>query len=89
VLRGEIVVGKLVRLAVERHYRDLQTAGDRGLVFMPEFSWHIIGYIEKYFVHIKGDLLDSRSCLIRAEVLDGGVVRLAARGWSAPLHPGL
>lgn len=56
MLRGEIVVGRLVGLAVERHYRDLQTAGDRGLVFMPEYSWHIIGYIEKYFVHIKGDL---------------------------------
>jgi phage terminase large subunit-like protein len=56
VLRGEIVVGRLVLLAVERHYRDLQEAHKRGLVFSPDHGWHVIRFIERYFVHIKGDL---------------------------------
>ena len=56
VLRGEIVVGKFVRLAVERHYRDLQDARSRDLIFSPAHAWHIINYIERYFVHIKGGL---------------------------------
>lgn len=56
VLRGEIVVGRYVMLAVERHYRDLQDAHKRGLEFSPEHGWHVIRFIERYFVHIKGDL---------------------------------
>lgn len=56
VLRGEIVVGKKVQLAVERHYRDLQEGHKRGLVFSPDHGWHVIRFIERYFVHIKGDL---------------------------------
>lgn len=56
VLRGEIAVGRLVLLAVERHYRDLQEAHKRGLVFSPSHAWHVIDFIERYFVHIKGVL---------------------------------
>lgn len=56
VLRGELVVGELVMLAVERHYRDLQTSAKRGLYFSPAHAWHMIEYIEKYFVHVKGRL---------------------------------
>lgn len=56
VLRGEIAVGRLVLLAVERHYRDLQDAHKRGLVFSPAHAWHVIDFIERYFVHIKGAL---------------------------------
>lgn len=56
VLRGEIAVGKYVLLAVERHYRDLQEAHKRGLVFSPDHGWHVIRFIERYFVHIKGEL---------------------------------
>ncbi|KWR80359.1 terminase [Cupriavidus sp. SHE] len=56
VLRGEIVVGELVYLAVERHYRDLRDGAKRGLRFDVGRAWHIIRYIEKYFVHIKGSL---------------------------------
>src|ERR1700723_2512434 len=33
VLGGEIVAGRLVRLACERHVRDLETGGARGLHF--------------------------------------------------------
>lgn len=33
VLAGRIVVGRHIRLAVERHYKDLQAGPDRGLYF--------------------------------------------------------
>lgn len=56
MLRGDVVVGKFVLLAVERHYRDLQDGAKRGLVFSPDHAWHVIDYIEKFFVHIKGPL---------------------------------
>ncbi len=56
VLRGEIVVGQLTMLAVERHYRDLQDAHKRGLVFSVEHARHVIDYIQRFFVHIKGPL---------------------------------
>ena len=56
MLRGEIIVGRLVLLAVERHYRDLQEGHKRGLYFSPEHGWHVIEFIEKFFCHIKGKL---------------------------------
>lgn len=56
MLRGEIVVGRLVYLAVQRHYQDLRDAGKRGFVFMPEHGWHVIRFIERFFVHVKGPL---------------------------------
>lgn len=56
MLRGEIRVGKLVYLAVQRHYVDLVEGGKRGLYFSPDKAWHIILYIERFFVHIKGPL---------------------------------
>lgn len=55
-MRGEIVVGKFVLLAVERHYRDLQEGHQRGLYFSAAHGWHVIRYIERYFCHIKGSL---------------------------------
>ncbi|WP_145649816.1 terminase large subunit [Pseudoduganella lurida] len=56
MLRGEIITGKYVYLAVLRHYQDLRDAGKRGFVFAPAHGWHIIEYIERFFVHIKGPL---------------------------------
>jgi len=56
VLRGEIVVCRLVYLAVRRHYQDLRDAGKRGFVFVPEHGWHVIRFIERFFVHVKGPL---------------------------------
>lgn len=56
VLRGEIVVGELALLAVERHYRDLQTGHERGLFFSPDHAWHVIDFTQDWFVHIKGPL---------------------------------
>lgn len=43
-------------LAVLRHYVDLVDGPARGLVFSPAKAWHIIQYIERFFVHIKGPL---------------------------------
>ncbi|WP_416046686.1 terminase large subunit [Cupriavidus basilensis] len=56
MLRGEVVVGEYVYLAVERHYRDLLDGHKRGLRFEPDAGWHVIHFIEKFFVHIKGPL---------------------------------
>lgn len=56
VLRGEILTGRYVYLAVKRHYDDLKNGHKRGLFFGPDYAWHIIKYIEGYFVHIKGPL---------------------------------
>lgn len=46
----------MVYLAVLRHYVDLKEGAKRGLYFSPAKAWHIIEYIEKFFVHIKGPL---------------------------------
>ncbi|MGC4075430.1 MAG: terminase large subunit [Rubrivivax sp.] len=54
MLRGEILVGRLVYLAVKRHYVDLQEGPRRGLRFSPPHAWHVIRYIERYYVHVKG-----------------------------------
>ncbi|WKB52302.1 terminase large subunit [Eleftheria terrae] len=56
MLRGDITVGRYVYLAVQRHYQDLRDGAARGLVFSPPHAWHVIQFIEKFFVHIKGSL---------------------------------
>jgi phage terminase large subunit-like protein len=56
VLRGEIAVGRYVYLAVQRHYQDLVDGAYRGVYFSPEHGRHIIDYIQRFFVHIKGPL---------------------------------
>lgn len=56
MLRGELVVGRLAYLAVQRHYADLHDGAKRGLVFQPVAAWHIVEFIERFFVHIKGPL---------------------------------
>lgn len=56
VLRGDIIVGRYVYLAVQRHYQDMKLGAARGLTFSPAHAWHIVHYIERFFVHIKGPL---------------------------------
>lgn len=56
MLRGDIVTGRLTYLAVQRHYVDLQDGAKRGLHFDAAAGWHIIHFIERFFVHIKGPL---------------------------------
>jgi len=54
VLAGEIVACKWVRLAVERHMRDLETAEERGLYFDENAAWHIIDFFQ-FTRHLKGE----------------------------------
>lgn len=56
MLRGDVVVGKYVFLAVKRHYEDLIDGHKRGLWFSPDHAWHCINFIQRFFVHIKGHL---------------------------------
>ncbi|MCP1289833.1 terminase large subunit [Chromobacterium sp. S0633] len=56
MLKGEIVVGQLTMLSVERHYRDLQTAHKRGFYFSPAHAWHCIDFVQGWFVHTTGPL---------------------------------
>ena len=54
VLSGKIVVGRLVRLAVERHVRDLDEGPNRGLWFDEEEAAFAIQFIE-LLKHSKGE----------------------------------
>jgi len=48
VLAGKIVAGPLVRLACERHMRDLKDAKAKGFVFHEASADHIIEFIQTY-----------------------------------------
>lgn len=53
VLAGLIPVCKWTRLAVERHYRDLENAHERGLVFSEEHARHALRFFD-FLKHSKG-----------------------------------
>ena len=53
VLNGKIVTGKLVRLAVERHYKDLNEAPNRGLFFCEESARRVLKFFS-FLKHSKG-----------------------------------
>lgn len=53
VMAGEIVVCRWVRLAVERHYRDLETGHERGLVFSDPHARHALRFFD-FLRHSKG-----------------------------------
>lgn len=55
VLAGRAVVSKLVRLAVERHVRDLKEAKARGLVFDRAAAQHVIDYFPLFCCGVDGD----------------------------------
>ena len=50
VLSGEQIVSKWVRLAIERHSRDLETASERGLRFDEDKGLRVILFIERFIV---------------------------------------
>ncbi len=54
VVAGEIVTSKWVRLAAERHLRDLDTGHERGLYFDEEAAWHILDFCD-FCTHFKGE----------------------------------
>lgn len=53
VLSGEIITGRLVRLAVERHVRDINEGADRGLWFDPDAGARPIQWFD-FCHHSKG-----------------------------------
>ncbi len=54
VLAGDIVAGKPVRLACERHVRDLEDAHERGFRFDEAAAQHVIDFIQ-HLRHSKGE----------------------------------
>lgn len=54
VMAGDIVVCKWIRLAVERHYRDLETCHARGLYFSDELAQHALESF-LFLRHSKGE----------------------------------
>ncbi|QND86407.1 Phage terminase large subunit [Chromobacterium vaccinii] len=55
VLEGRIKVGRYVRLAVERHFRDLQQQEARGLVWRPDMAAHALAFFPRYCRHFEGE----------------------------------
>lgn len=46
VVDGKVVAGRLVRLACERHLRDLERGEDRGLYWDPEAAQHVRQWLD-------------------------------------------
>ena len=55
VLGGTLTVSKYVRLAVERHVRDLKEGPDRGLYFDEPAAVRACQFFEEYLIHSKGE----------------------------------
>lgn len=53
-MKGRIVVGKLVKKAIERHLKDLKTGHKRGLTFSEERAKHAIRFFS-FLRHSKGE----------------------------------
>lgn len=54
VVEGRIITGRLVRLACERHLRDLDTGWQRGLKWDPDAARHVIDFFG-FLRHSKGE----------------------------------
>jgi phage terminase large subunit-like protein len=55
VLNGSLTTSKLVRLACERHRRDLQDGHLRNLKFSPKHGQHVIDFIQRFCCHSQGE----------------------------------
>jgi phage terminase large subunit-like protein len=55
VLAGKVVTSRLVRLAIERHQRDLKDGKARGLVFKREAAQHVIDYFPLFCIGTDGE----------------------------------
>ncbi len=75
VTAGEIVAGKLVRMACERHLRDLEDGPARGLVFDVSAAMASIRFFG-LLPHIKGEWAKSHGVAAAT-----GAGRLVLRGW--------
>lgn len=56
VLSGEILAGRLVRLACERHFRDLETGHERGLCYDPEAAERVFQFFSFLRLPADGEL---------------------------------
>lgn len=54
VIDGKIVAGRWVRLACERHFKDLETGHERGLIFNHDEAMKHIQFIERFICHTVG-----------------------------------
>lgn len=55
VVAGKVVTGRLVRLACERHLRDLKSGKKRGLTWSPEHAQHAIDFYPKFLRLAEGE----------------------------------
>jgi phage terminase large subunit-like protein len=55
VVHGKIVTCRWVRLACERHFRDLEQGPKRGLVWNPQWALYASGFYARYLRHSKGE----------------------------------
>lgn len=55
VVAKEIVACRLVRLACQRHLRDLKQGRKRGLVWRPDVAQHRINFYARFLRHSKGE----------------------------------
>lgn len=55
VRSGKQIAGTYVRLAVDRYYRDLQFAGERGYVFDENAAAEVFRFVYKYCKHYMGE----------------------------------
>jgi len=55
VISGKISSCRFVKLAVQRHLKDLETAGSRGLYFNEVHAQHAIDFFGRFLVHSKGE----------------------------------
>jgi hypothetical protein len=53
-VKGDIVVGELVRHAAERHLRDLRDAASRGYYWRPELAQRVIEFFPSVFTITDG-----------------------------------
>jgi phage terminase large subunit-like protein len=68
VLSGKIVTSKLVKLAIERHQRDLADGHTRNLRFDPAKGQHIVQFIESFCRHSQGEWAEQRVTLANWQV---------------------
>jgi phage terminase large subunit-like protein len=55
VLKGKHLACRYIRLACERHFRDLATGKKRGLMFSPDHARYAIDFFRRYLRHSKAE----------------------------------
>jgi len=55
VLDGEVVTGRLVKLAAARHMRDLKDGHKRGIHFSEDDAYHALDFFPEFLRHNEGE----------------------------------